>query len=182
MAQIGILENPPPCVPFDINVVINKFWKCHYSIIVESYAKFHCDPIARNREIFSCDEPGQFNDMDGVWDTGSWFNINMASYQYRKSHCGDKTVVRSSYLHNGISYTGKMTSLYWIRPQVDWWLSIVQCAVFPISLIVGQCGQRMMYHCVVVFYSLIDIYSLSLFSPINWLTSIMMFAQLKYPY
>ena len=39
----------------------------------------------------------------------------MPSYQYRKSHCGDKTVVRSSYLHNGISYTGKMTSLYWIR-------------------------------------------------------------------
>ena len=25
---------------------------------------------------------------------------------------------RSSYLHNGISYTGKMTSLYWIRAQV----------------------------------------------------------------
>ena len=39
----------------------------------------------------------------------------MLSYQYRKPHCGDKTVVRSSYLHNGISYTGKMTSLYWIR-------------------------------------------------------------------
>ena len=44
-----------------------------------------------------------------------WFNIKISSYQYRKSHCGDKTVVRSSYLHNGISYTGKMTSLYWIR-------------------------------------------------------------------
>ena len=27
------------------------------------------------------------------------------------------SVVRSSYLHNGISYTGKMTSLYWIRAQ-----------------------------------------------------------------
>ena len=39
----------------------------------------------------------------------------MSSYQYRKSHCGDKTVVRSFYLQNGISYTGKMTSLYWIR-------------------------------------------------------------------
>ena len=39
----------------------------------------------------------------------------MSSYRYRKSHCGDKTVVRSSYLHNGISYTGKMTSFYWIR-------------------------------------------------------------------
>ena len=31
----------------------------------------------------------------------------MLSYQYRRSHCGDKTVIRSSYLHNGISYTGK---------------------------------------------------------------------------
>ena len=39
--------------------------------------------------------------------------------QYRKSHCGDKTVVRSSYLHNGISYTGKMRSLYWISPQIE---------------------------------------------------------------
>ena len=48
-------------------------------------------------------------------------------YLYRKSHCGDKTVVRSSYLHSGISYTGK-TFLYiffilnqgpeyWIRAQ-----------------------------------------------------------------
>ena len=45
-----------------------------------------------------------------------WFNIKMSSYQYKKSHCGDKTVIRSSYLHNGISYTGNMTSLYWISP------------------------------------------------------------------
>ena len=51
------------------------------------------------------------------WTTGPWFNIKMPSYQYRKSLCGDKTVVRSSYLHNGISYTGKMASLYWIGPQ-----------------------------------------------------------------
>ena len=45
------------------------------------------------------------------------FNIKMSSYQYRKSHCGDKTVVRTSYLHNGVSYSGKMSSLYWIRAQ-----------------------------------------------------------------
>ena len=45
---------------------------------------------------------------------GPWFNIKMSSYQYRKSHCWDKTVVRSSYLHNGISYAGKMSSLCWI--------------------------------------------------------------------
>ena len=48
---------------------------------------------------------------------GAWFNIKMSSYQYRKSNYGDKTVVRSSYLHNGISCAGKMTSLYWIRAQ-----------------------------------------------------------------
>ena len=48
---------------------------------------------------------------------GPWFNIKMWSYLYRKSHCGDKTVVRSSYLHNGISYTGKMASLYWTNTK-----------------------------------------------------------------
>ena len=31
--------------------------------------------------------------------------------------CGDKTILRPSYLHNGISYTGKMSSLYWIEAQ-----------------------------------------------------------------
>ena len=49
--------------------------------------------------------------------SGPWFNIKMTSYQYRKSHCGDKTILRPSYLHNGISYTGK-TSSYWIGAQV----------------------------------------------------------------
>ena len=51
-------------------------------------------------------------------EPGPWFNKNVSSYQYRKSHCGDKTVVRSSYLHNRISYTVKMSSLYWIRALV----------------------------------------------------------------
>ena len=46
-------------------------------------------------------------------------NIKMSSYQYRKSHCGDKTILRPSYLHNGISYTDKMISLYWISAQVS---------------------------------------------------------------
>ena len=69
--------------------------------------------------------PGGFNTMAGCvasvtfspscsQTTGPWFNIKMLSYQYRKSHYGDKTVVRSSYLHNGISYTGKMVSFYWM--------------------------------------------------------------------
>ena len=64
---------------------------------------------------------------------GPWFNIKMLSYQYRKSHCGDKTVVRSSYLHNGICYIGKATSLYWIGPQ-DTWVGITKpSSIAPFS-------------------------------------------------
>ena len=51
-------------------------------------------------------------------DSGPRFNIKMTSYQYMKSHCGDKTMLRPSYLHNVISYTGKTTSLYWIGALV----------------------------------------------------------------
>ena len=60
----------------------------------------------------------------------------MSSYQYRKSHCGDKTVVRSSYLHNGISYTGKMTSLYWIGALVS--LSGKAVRLFTMPVIIGM--------------------------------------------
>ena len=49
------------------------------------------------------------------------------SYQYRKVHCGDKTVVRSSYLHSGNSYTGKMSCLHWIRAMVSLFSSHVVC-------------------------------------------------------
>ena len=41
----------------------------------------------------------------------------LPEHQYRNSHYGCKTILRWSYLHNGISYTGKTTSLYWIRAQ-----------------------------------------------------------------
>ena len=43
-----------------------------------------------------------------------WFNINM-SYQHKEPHCGDKTIVRSSGLHDRESYTGG-ASLYLMRP------------------------------------------------------------------
>ena len=55
--------------------------------------------------------------------SGSSFNIKMTSYRYGKSHCGGKTILCPSYLHNGISYTGKTTSLYWIRALVSTWVS-----------------------------------------------------------
>ena len=59
-------------------------------------------------------------DFSSRWKTnpGRWFNIKMPSYQYRKSHCAYKTIIRSSYLYNGNSSTGKVASLYWSNPQV----------------------------------------------------------------
>ena len=66
--------------------------------------------------------------------SGGWFNKNMSYYQYRKSHCGDKTILRPSYLHYGISYTGKMTTLYWIRAQVSLWHDICSRKWMPYSL------------------------------------------------
>ena len=58
---------------------------------------------------------GKLSQFLTLW---GWFNIKMPSYQYRKSHCGNKTTIwQPSYLHNGISYTDKTTSLYWIRAQ-----------------------------------------------------------------
>ena len=47
--------------------------------------------------------------------SGPQFNIKIPSYQYRKSHCGDKMILWPSHLHSGTSYTGKATYLYWIR-------------------------------------------------------------------
>ena len=42
-----------------------------------------------------------------------------SSYQYTKFHCADKTVIKWSYLHNGIFYTGNMASLYWTKPRAQ---------------------------------------------------------------
>ena len=60
---------------------------------------------------------------------------NWAPIQYRKSHCGDKTVVRSSYLHNGISYTGKKTSILNQGPDFYWWILYI-CLHYQIILVV----------------------------------------------
>ena len=56
--------------------------------------------------------------LSQAWQSRGLIQYKMPSYQYRKSHCGDKMILRSFYLHNGISYTGKTTSLYWIRAHL----------------------------------------------------------------
>ena len=62
-----------------------------------------------------------------------WFNIKISSYQYRKSHCGDKAVVRSSHLHDVNSYTSKTSSLYLNQGPGDAiWLDRTQSSLVQI--------------------------------------------------
>ena len=101
--------------------------RSNLSSFVLAYYQFYVDlPISfrvASLALYDCPSASEvtLKDMGKIrhyWTTtGPWFNIKTSSYHYRKSHCGDKTVVRSSYLRNGISYTGKMVSLYWISPQ-----------------------------------------------------------------
>ena len=58
-----------------------------------------------------------------------WFSIKVSSCQYRISLCGHKRVVKSSNLHNCISYTAKMASSYWTTPDVFGW-NYNQCTHF----------------------------------------------------
>ena len=93
------------CVSWGLNAVIVPYrsggW-FNIKMISYQYRKSHC------------------GDKLVPYRSGGWINIKMTSYHYRNSHCGDKTILRPSYLHNGISYTGKNSSLYWIRALYTW--------------------------------------------------------------
>ena len=94
--------------------------RCDWNIEepVSSISQLHCDVklTIKSQVIITGQIEHDFEYNNAVTEnTGPWFNIKMTSYQYRKFHCGDKTILRPSYLHNGISNIGKKTSLYWIR-------------------------------------------------------------------
>ena len=86
--------------------------------------------------------------LNHLLEAGGWLSIKIPSYQYRKSHCGDKKILRPSYLHSGISYTGKMTSLYWIRDldiQIVLGLDLNTSRVFMLSQ-TSRCFKHMQQH------------------------------------
>ena len=94
--------------------------KGHFIIRMSSYQKSHCgdttclmiDPLT-----FMMGLSMPINDIFIFnYSPGPWFNTKIVSYQYQKFHCGDNMVIRLSYRHNGISYTGKIPSLYQIGP------------------------------------------------------------------
>ena len=85
---------------------------------------------------YSCNLSERWTKEDQLFP-GPWFNIMMSCYQYRKSHCWDKTIVRSSYFHNGIAYTGKMASLYWTNP-----LMLNEFFIHCTYYILGEFGDK----------------------------------------
>ena len=92
-----------------------KSMRIHWTGIGEKHFLFYFICITNHRTASAL----QFTRRNQLQPlTGDWSNINMSSYQYRKSLCGDKTILRPSYLHNGISHTGETTSLYWIRALI----------------------------------------------------------------
>ena len=93
------------CCIFTVRVKINKISNGNWNDKKYIDSKLHnkLDGLISAKKIFLI-----------YHNSGPWFNLKMSSYQNRKSHCGDKTILRPSHLHNGIFYTGKMSSLYWI--------------------------------------------------------------------
>ena len=79
-----------------------------------------------------------------------WFDIKLSSYQYRKSHCEVKTVIRSSYLHNAISYTVRKSSLYWIGALVYIYIYIYICPLAGAHFSSKRCIHNKNY--VYVYY------------------------------
>ena len=103
----------PPCS------IVLKTMGCvgDYSHCASSWpAKFYCDQkdvSVHSGQILSV-EIFSLNRCPGPW-----LNIKMSYYQCRKSYCGDETILWLYYLHNMISYTGEMASLYWIGVQLS---------------------------------------------------------------
>ena len=102
--------------PFSINAVlalsIEQCCLCVSWVLHRTIGKKHQWNWIKCNIIIFVSNIGDWNFQ--LCYSGPWFNIKMSSYQYRKSHCGDKMIFQPSYLHNGKSYTVK-TSLYGIR-------------------------------------------------------------------
>ena len=82
---------------------LNWSWECTIRVLL-----WHKLELNWPFQIWECSGCGsKFSNLfclfGNYWGTGPWFNITMSSYQYRKSHCEYKTVIRSFYFHNGIS-------------------------------------------------------------------------------
>ena len=98
------------------------FW---YASEVNGWVNNHeAGDLRRYRAHYDVTVMCEWRTIHQTQSAGSWFNIKIPSYPYRKYQCGDKTILRSSYLHNGNAYTGTMVFLYW---SACWVISSSSC-------------------------------------------------------
>ena len=77
-------------------------------------------------DVFCCSRANSMRTVKGTWSNWLSPGWHMLHWRCKFLSCCLLLVsinfmlcyVRSSFLYNGISYAGKMTSLYWIRAQV----------------------------------------------------------------
>ena len=157
---IGLAGWIGPCSPWGkisttfTNAMLRNAWKCLcFNIFIANKVTFQQNGPQNLALYHTLYVKVHLNSLVRVhWNSGPWFNIKMSSYQYRESHYRDKTILRPSYLHNEIPYTGKMTSLYWINPLVtlcihsdhfvyvpSQWETTLQCNV--VSHWLGACTK-----------------------------------------
>ena len=104
----------PNIMRFVWNILIqeNLHTATWYILSSETSANLKCVSQRRdcyfvsNTAIYSRSIQTYVHNHGNCHTLGSKLNTKK-SYQYRSSHCGDKTILRSSYLHNGHSYTDR---------------------------------------------------------------------------
>ena len=87
-------------------IIINPCWDYSQSMLITggpSLCLWKLLTISPYRDRCCQDKAPAFIKKQDILSTGPRFNIKMSSCQYRKSHYGDKAVVRSSNPHNEIS-------------------------------------------------------------------------------
>ena len=94
----GLITKKPPNAKFIFFILIWHFIPSSLFGLTKMYVMCVTDMVPSVVEGISLEAVGG-DEMsripeDTCWGPGPWFNIRMSSYQYRISHCGDKTVIR----------------------------------------------------------------------------------------
>ena len=107
---VWLPHNPELVTPIQLLWRVNKVHTHPYKENTNDISQPH---ITRHKQRYL-----DFMSLNVAIQTMVQIQTEQMSYQYKEYHCGENMVVRSSYLHNGIYYFGKMTSLYWLRAQI----------------------------------------------------------------
>ena len=107
-----------------LNEMDNLAANCTTELCKQHIPRHHCLTEQCSSVGQTCENSFRFQPRFGAkvcwslpWSRSSPRPSWLLSYQEGKSNCGDKTVVKSSYLHDKNSYTGRTAILYWNSPR-----------------------------------------------------------------